>query len=104
MRSEHHYRIVSIPKSLNIPLASLEARLSEFSSVLKQEQEHDGTGSGANLYVICRRGNDSQRAVQYLHNKGFNLAKDIVGGLESWPMMWIPTSPSISTKVICVVT
>ncbi|XVF77375.1 hypothetical protein PTKIN_Ptkin14bG0038000 [Pterospermum kingtungense] len=84
VRPEHHYQIVSIPKSLNIPLASLETRLSEISSALKQEQEHEGTGSGANLYVICRRGNDSQRAVQYLHNKGFNLAKDIVGGLESW--------------------
>ena len=104
VRPEQHYRIVSIPKSLNIPLASLEARLSEISSALKEKQEQEGSGSGADLYVICRRGNDSQRAVQYLHNKGFNLAKDIVGGLESWPMMWIPTSPSISTKVICVVT
>ncbi|XVE50725.1 hypothetical protein DITRI_Ditri01bG0186500 [Diplodiscus trichospermus] len=84
VRPEHHYRIVSIPKSLNIPLASLEARLSEISSALKEEQEQEGTGLGPNLYVICRRGNDSQRAVQYLHNKGFNLAKDIVGGLESW--------------------
>ncbi|XWS11259.1 hypothetical protein CRYUN_Cryun38cG0068700 [Craigia yunnanensis] len=84
VRPEHHYRIVSIPKSLNIPLANLEARFSEISSALKEEQEQDGSGSGANLYVICRRGNDSQRAVQYLHNKGFNLAKDIVGGLESW--------------------
>ncbi|XVE50721.1 hypothetical protein DITRI_Ditri01bG0186100 [Diplodiscus trichospermus] len=44
----------------------------------------EGTGLGPNLYVICRRGNDSQRAVQYLHKQGFNLAKDIVGGLESW--------------------
>ncbi|XVF03796.1 hypothetical protein REPUB_Repub05bG0023900 [Reevesia pubescens] len=84
VRPEHHYRIVSIPKSLNIPLASLEARLPEISSALKEEQVHDGTGSGANLYVICRRGNDSQRAVQYLHDQGFKLAKDIVGGLESW--------------------
>ncbi|EOY12250.1 Co-factor for nitrate, reductase and xanthine dehydrogenase 5 [Theobroma cacao] len=84
VRPEHHYRIVSIPNSLNIPLASLEARLPEVSSALKEEQEHNGTVSGANLYVICRRGNDSQRAVQCLHKMGFDLAKDIVGGLESW--------------------
>lgn len=83
VRPEHHYKIVSIPNSLNIPLARLEARLPEISSALK-EQEKEGTGSGANLYVICRRGNDSQRAVDYLRNKGFDLAKDIVGGLESW--------------------
>ncbi|KAG8492692.1 hypothetical protein CXB51_010341 [Gossypium anomalum] len=83
VRPELHYKIVSIPNSLNIPLVSLEARLPEISSALK-EQEKEGTGSGANLYVICRRGNDSQRAVDYLRNKGFDLAKDIVGGLESW--------------------
>ncbi|OMP04362.1 UBA/THIF-type NAD/FAD binding protein [Corchorus olitorius] len=84
VRPEHHYEIVSIPKSLNIPLASLEARLPEISSALKEKQPHEGVESGANLYVICRRGNDSQRAVQYLHKMGFNIAKDIVGGLESW--------------------
>ncbi|TYI31864.1 hypothetical protein ES332_A04G015600v1 [Gossypium tomentosum] len=83
VRPELHYKIVSIPNSLNIPLASLEARLPEISSALK-EQQKESTGSGANLYVICRRGNDSQRAVDYLRNKGFDLAKDIVGGLDSW--------------------
>ncbi|KAK8691148.1 hypothetical protein V6N13_074667 [Hibiscus sabdariffa] len=82
VRPEHHYKIVSLPKSLNIPLISLEARLPEISSALKEQEE--GTRSGANLYVICRRGNDSQRAVECLHNMGFDLAKDIVGGLESW--------------------
>ncbi|XVF33949.1 hypothetical protein REPUB_Repub18cG0015400 [Reevesia pubescens] len=61
-----HYRIVSIPKSLNIPLASLETRLPEISSALKEEQEQEGTESVANLYVICRRGNDSQRAVTWV--------------------------------------
>ncbi|OMO83553.1 UBA/THIF-type NAD/FAD binding protein [Corchorus capsularis] len=84
VRPEHHYKIVSIPKSLNIPLASLEARLPEISSVLEEKKTNEGVESGANLYVICRRGNDSQRAVQYLHKMGFNVAKDIVGGLESW--------------------
>ncbi|KAK8579073.1 hypothetical protein V6N13_142307 [Hibiscus sabdariffa] len=82
VRPEHHYKIVSLPKSLNIPLTSLEARLPEISSALKEQEE--GTRSGANLYVICRRGNDSQRAVECLRNMGFDLAKDIVGGLESW--------------------
>ena len=91
-RPEHHYRIVSIPKSLNM-LASLEARLPEISSALNEEQEHKGAGSGANLYVICRRGNDSQRAVQYLYNMGFKLAKDIVGGLESWAHDVYPNFP-----------
>ncbi|KAJ9558168.1 hypothetical protein OSB04_012782 [Centaurea solstitialis] len=74
VRPSHHYKIVSLPKSTNIPLANLEDRLPEISSELKSK----------GIYVVCRRGNDSQRAVQLLHKKGFTSAKDIVGGLESW--------------------
>ncbi|KAI7729938.1 hypothetical protein M8C21_031297, partial [Ambrosia artemisiifolia] len=86
VRPSHHYKITSLPKSINIPLANLESRLPEISSELKSVQESSGTlnGSDAGLYVVCRRGNDSQRAVQLLHKMGFASAKDIVGGLESW--------------------
>ncbi|GLU23814.1 hypothetical protein SLE2022_397910 [Rubroshorea leprosula] len=63
IRPDHHYKIVSIPKSLNIPLSSLEVRLPEVSSALNEEEGRKGKNSGtdASLYVICRRGNDSQR-------------------------------------------
>ncbi|KAJ7960817.1 Adenylyltransferase and sulfurtransferase MOCS3 [Quillaja saponaria] len=86
VRPAHHYKIVSLPKSLNIPLSTLEGRLPEVSSALKEEEELNGivSDSTAQLYVICRRGNDSQRAVQYLHKMGFTFSKDIIGGLESW--------------------
>ncbi|KAK9072260.1 hypothetical protein SSX86_008693 [Deinandra increscens subsp. villosa] len=86
VRPSHHYKIVSLPKSLNIPLASLESRLPELSSELKSVQESNETpnDSDVGIYVVCRRGNDSQRAVQLLHRMGFTSAKDIVGGLESW--------------------
>ncbi|KAL0000748.1 hypothetical protein SO802_014529 [Lithocarpus litseifolius] len=83
VRPAHHFKIVSLPKSLNIPLPSLEARLPEISSALKEEEQRNGS-SNAKLYVICRRGNDSQRAVQNLYKLGFTSARDIVGGLESW--------------------
>lgn len=82
VRPAHHFQIVSMPKSLNIPLSNLEQSLPEISSALKKEEEKKGTESG--LYVVCRRGNDSQRAVQYLHKMGFTSARDIIGGLESW--------------------
>ncbi|KAL3828935.1 hypothetical protein ACJIZ3_017737 [Penstemon smallii] len=86
VRPSHHYKIISLPKSLNIPLASLEARLWEISAALGRDEgdKTENDGSSASLYVICRRGNDSQRAVEYLHKMGFTSAKDIVGGLESW--------------------
>ncbi|KAK7371993.1 hypothetical protein VNO80_05360 [Phaseolus coccineus] len=96
VRPAHHFKIVSLPKSLNIPLSTLEARLPEISSALKKEEKDSGlvSGSGAQLYVVCRRGNDSQRAVQCLHKMGFTSAKDIVGGLESWAYNVDPKFPT----------
>lgn len=92
VRPKHHFRIVSLPRSLNIPLPSLEARVHEISSALEKEGKTN-SGSGAQLYVLCRRGNDSQRAVQYLHKIGFTSAKDIVGGLEGWARDVDPSLP-----------
>ncbi|XP_059666439.1 adenylyltransferase and sulfurtransferase MOCS3 [Cornus florida] len=96
VRPAHHFKIVSLPQSMNIPFSSLEGRLPEISSALKEEEERKctKTGSGASLYVICRRGNDSQRAVQYLHKMGFTSAKDIIGGLESWAHDVDPNCPT----------
>ncbi|KAJ0578773.1 putative transferase [Helianthus annuus] len=96
VRPSHHYKITSLPKSINIPLANLESRIPEVSSELKSVQESNGTlnGSDAGLYVVCRRGNDSQRAVQLLHKLGFTSAKDIVGGLESWAREVDPKFPT----------
>ncbi|XP_042013889.1 adenylyltransferase and sulfurtransferase MOCS3-like [Salvia splendens] len=88
VRPAHHYKITSLPKSLNIPLASMEGRLSEIATAFAREESNTtATGEASrvpSLFVICRRGNDSQRAVELLHNKGFPFAKDIIGGLESW--------------------
>lgn len=96
VRPAHHFKIVSLPNSLNIPLSTLEGRLPEISSALKKEEEDRGvvSGSSAQLYVVCRRGNDSQKAVQYLHKMGLNSAKDIVGGLESWADNVDPNFPT----------
>lgn len=96
VRPEHHFEIVSLPNSINIPLTSLESRLPEVSSALKEKEEQDGTnpGSGVSLYMVCRRGNDSQRAVQLLKTTGFTSAKDIIGGLESWARDVDPNFPT----------
>lgn len=90
VRPEHHFKIVSLPGSLNIPLPSMEARLAEISLALKGTE----SGSGSQLYVICRRGNDSQRAVQYLQKVGFTSARDIVEGLEGWAQDVDPSFPT----------
>ncbi|PIN14020.1 Molybdopterin synthase sulfurylase [Handroanthus impetiginosus] len=83
VRPAHHYKIISLPNSLNIPLGSLEGGLPEISAALEVNKAGDNSRDSS-LYVICRRGNDSQRAVDCLHKMGFTSAKDIIGGLESW--------------------
>lgn len=93
VRPEHHFKIVSLPSSLNIPLPRLEARLPEISSALERLRNKTGSGSNAQLYVVCRRGNDSQRGVQCLQKAGFTSAKDIIGGLEGWARDVDPTLP-----------
>ncbi|XP_050367645.1 adenylyltransferase and sulfurtransferase MOCS3 [Argentina anserina] len=92
VRPQHHFKIVSLPNSFNIPLPSLEARLPEISLALKEKEQNSGNNS--KLYVVCRRGNDSQRAVQSLHKLGFTSARDIIGGLEAWARDVDPNFPT----------
>ncbi|KAK9689335.1 hypothetical protein RND81_09G053300 [Saponaria officinalis] len=93
VRPPHHFDIISLPNSLNIPLSNLESRLPEISAALKDEEARKGV-SGAQLYTVCRRGNDSQRAVEVLHKMGFTSAKDIVGGITSWAQEVDPNFPA----------
>ncbi|XP_065025438.1 adenylyltransferase and sulfurtransferase MOCS3-2-like isoform X1 [Musa acuminata AAA Group] len=92
VRPIHHFKIAAIPKSMNIPLSNLEDKLSTIDSALKQAAQD--SGKCASLFVVCRRGNDSQRAVDYLSKNGFPSAKDIVGGLQSWSQDVDHTFPS----------
>ncbi|WVZ82319.1 hypothetical protein U9M48_029592 [Paspalum notatum var. saurae] len=78
VRPMHHFQIASISPSLNIPLSVLEEKLPTLEISLKKE------GAAPALVVLCRRGNDSQRAVRLLREKGFASAKDIIGGLQAW--------------------
>ncbi|AQL01755.1 Adenylyltransferase and sulfurtransferase MOCS3 1 Molybdopterin-synthase adenylyltransferase Molybdopterin-synthase sulfurtransferase [Zea mays] len=78
VRPAHHFQIASISPSHNIPLSMLEEKLPALEASLKE------AGEGSALVVLCRRGNDSQRAVQLLREKGFASAKDIIGGLQAW--------------------
>lgn len=36
------------------------------------------------VYVVCRRGNDSQHVVELLREHGVSSAQDLVGGLTAW--------------------
>jgi adenylyltransferase/sulfurtransferase len=45
------------------------------------------------IYVVCRRGNDSQRAVKKLREIGHKNVVDMVGGMEAWAKEIDPTFP-----------
>ncbi|KAH7687390.1 adenylyltransferase and sulfurtransferase protein [Dioscorea alata] len=92
VRPAHHFKITALPNSMNIPLSILENKLPMIDSALKEAEL--ASNEPASLYVVCRRGNDSQRAVQFLADKGFSSAKDIIGGLESWANNVDPKFPA----------
>lgn len=85
--------ICRLPFSTNIPLSSLEERSSDHLLLLKErirtlKQELDGDAQ-PQVFVICKLGNDSQKAVKVLESlSGSELdnisVKDISGGLMAW--------------------
>ncbi|XP_074516983.1 adenylyltransferase and sulfurtransferase MOCS3 [Sebastes fasciatus] len=94
--------ICHLPFSINIPLSSLEERksepirlLQEKISQLKQQMEGDRRPP---VYVICKMGNDSQKAVQVVEKMSGSevdsvTVKDISGGLMAWAKRIDPTFP-----------
>jgi adenylyltransferase/sulfurtransferase len=53
------------------------------------DSERGGSGEnerkmGDMLYVLCRRGNNSQLAVARMRELGISNAVDVVGGIENW--------------------
>ncbi|XP_076245256.1 ubiquitin-like activating enzyme 4 [Calliopsis andreniformis] len=86
VRSPEEYEICHLKDSVNIPLNEIsnnETVMLIRNKVDEMKKEH----KGISLYVMCRRGNDSQKAVQRLQ-KIFNESdleiKDIIGGLRAW--------------------
>ncbi|XP_028995627.1 adenylyltransferase and sulfurtransferase MOCS3 [Betta splendens] len=94
--------ICRLPFSLNIPLSSLEQGKSEHLRLLQErirrlKQQMAGDGQPP-VYVICKLGNDSQKAVQVLEKMSGSdvdgiTVKDICGGLMAWAKRIDPTFP-----------
>jgi adenylyltransferase/sulfurtransferase len=74
VREPHQYLISALPHSMNVPLSGLKSKLPEIEVASQKAQ----------IIVICRRGNDSQLAVELLRENGYLDSVDITGGLESW--------------------
>lgn len=76
VRSEAEFEICKLENSYNIPIKKLlDSKIeNEFVKRLMNEK----------VYVVCRRGNDSQLAVRHLADKLNVKSKDILGGLHAW--------------------
>lgn len=93
VRPRVEVEICCLPKSLQVPLNKLERKdeeclMSLYQKIHEEKQRTDGTAAFP-VYVVCKLGNDSQKAVrilqELLHDEvGLISVKDIKGGLMAW--------------------
>lgn len=76
VRSTNQFEICKLENSLNIPINQLTSGKidKDLREKLKEKE----------VFVVCRRGNDSQLAVKYLADKLKIPSKDLIGGLHEW--------------------
>ncbi|KAK3941129.1 hypothetical protein QBC46DRAFT_353610 [Diplogelasinospora grovesii] len=101
-REKEHFSFGSIPGAVNVPFGKL------LTSAAKIKRE-GGAGHGilphgvaedAPIFVVCRKGLDSQEAVEKLKelgmdNGGKRKITDIKGGMQAWKEEVDPTFPFI---------
>ncbi|XP_043477673.1 adenylyltransferase and sulfurtransferase MOCS3 [Leptopilina heterotoma] len=84
VRSAEEFEICRLEKSINIPINVIDKE----KSLNIIQNEIDKTDSNTlGVFILCRRGNDSQKAVKILQNKLPDCKlkiKDIIGGLHAW--------------------
>ena len=71
VREPHELAVSALPRSINIPLGELAARLSELDSARE-------------MVVFCKAGIRSARAVEILVGAGFKKVKNLQGGINAW--------------------
>lgn len=94
VRPQVEVDICRLPHALHIPLKHLEQRDAESLKLLEETirggKQDTQEGSALPIYVICKLGNDSQKAVKVLQTLteaqelGSIKVQDVVGGLMAW--------------------
>lgn len=94
VRPQVEVDICRLPHSLHIPLSQLERRdadsLKLLGAALRKGKQESQEGVALPVYVICKLGNDSQKAVKVLQSLtavpelDSLTVQDIVGGLMAW--------------------
>lgn len=76
VRSANEFEICQLKNSINLPIKLLLS--DKVDESLKDKLRKN------EVYVVCRRGNDSQLAVKHLKEKLQIASKDLIGGLHAW--------------------
>ncbi|XP_078049459.1 ubiquitin-like activating enzyme 4 isoform X2 [Augochlora pura] len=86
VRSPEEFEICHLKNSINIPLHKIKSD-ETISSIKYMVEEIKDENDKFGLYVMCRRGNDSQKVVKHLQKvlgeTDFEI-KDIIGGIHAW--------------------
>ncbi|XP_020030746.2 adenylyltransferase and sulfurtransferase MOCS3 [Castor canadensis] len=94
VRPQVEVDICRLPHALHIPLKHLERRdaesLKRLRDAIREVKRSTEEGAALPLYVICKLGNDSQKAVRILQSLAAArevdslTVQDVVGGLMAW--------------------
>ncbi|OXB62017.1 hypothetical protein ASZ78_003188 [Callipepla squamata] len=102
VRPQVEVDICRLEHAVHVPLSKLEDRDEEYLEYLEkricEEKQRTNGQTSFPVYVVCKLGNDSQKAVRILQELpvracGPVLAKDIRGGLMTWASRIDPTFP-----------
>ncbi|NWT84099.1 MOCS3 sulfurtransferase, partial [Lanius ludovicianus] len=93
VRPQVEVDICRLEHAVHIPLSKLEEKNEEslqyLQKIICREKQRTDDPTSLPVYVVCKLGNDSQKAVKILQELpakefGSVLAKDIKGGLMAW--------------------
>nr|XP_060628087.1 adenylyltransferase and sulfurtransferase MOCS3 [Anolis sagrei ordinatus] len=102
VRPSVEVEICHLSHSVNIPLSKLEGKdedcLKTLCQTISEAKQRTNNGSSFPVYVVCKLGNDSQKAVRLLQGlscdgQGTISVKDIKGGLMAWANKIDPEFP-----------
>ncbi|XP_033174036.1 adenylyltransferase and sulfurtransferase MOCS3 [Drosophila mauritiana] len=88
VRQTAEFEICQLPEAVNVPLVEIldDSYLKRLGKQLEDKE--------LPVVLLCRRGNDSQIAVQHLRNRfPTHFVRDLIGGLHAWTSNIDPNFP-----------
>ena len=102
VRPQLQQDIIKLDNAISIPLADIVKGdgIAKIESLIKQTFDQTNDQQNKKIFMMCRRGNASQKAVRELKNRLGPVVedehleiKDIIGGMEKWAKEIDPEMP-----------